>query len=89
MRAKVPGALARKWVLVPKQSISIDSSDPWAVQKEQFNQTMARNEQQELGMHSGRGRDPRSPQEAFRRLLNKNKTGTFIGSGNQGPYRDA
>jgi hypothetical protein len=77
-------------VHVPKQSFSINSSDPWAAQKAQFNDRLAKNERQELGVHAGSsGREPRTAQEAFRRLLKKNTGGTFLGGANRGPYNDA
>lgn len=67
---------------VPRQSISIDSSDPWAAQKAQFEDRMAKNEAQELGVHAGSmGREPQNAQQAFQRLLNKNKRGSFFGGG--------
>ncbi len=62
------------------------SSDPWAVQKAQFQENLRRNEQRELGIH-GTGNTPRSAQEAWDRLLRKGDGGNFFGIGT-GHYGD-
>ena len=73
---------------MPKQAVSLDSSDPWAVEKAQFEDRMAKNEAQELGVYGSHpGREPQSAQEAFQRLVNRREKGgnTFFG-GSGGHY---
>jgi hypothetical protein len=72
-------------VRVTRSASANKSADPWAVQKEQFAERLAAQERKELGM-SGR-RASETPQEAFQRLVNKERSGTFFG-GFRGHYGD-
>jgi hypothetical protein len=69
-------------VRVTKQKTQRSNSDPWAVEREQFESAMAARERKELGI---KGRDPSNPQEAWKKLLRGENQG-FIGSSWKGHY---
>jgi hypothetical protein len=69
-------------VRVPKQKAQRSSSDPWAVEKEQFESALAARERKELGVH---GRDPSTPQEAWQKLL-RGEGREFVGNSWKGHY---
>ena len=73
-------------ISVPKQSFSIDSSDPWAAQKAQFDDRIAKTEARELGVHAGGGLQDESPQQAFQRMVNRRRGGNTFFGGNGGHY---
>lgn len=73
-------------IRMPKRLSQGSSSDPWAVEKAQFTDSMAERERRELGLGTTT-RDPRSSQEAWQRLLRKESGGgTFGGGGSRGHY---
>ena len=68
-------------IRIPKNIAAGNSSDPWASQKEQFDQARADQERRELG---GK-REPSTAQEAWSRLVS-GKAKQFQGSGFRGHY---
>ena len=74
-------------IRMPKQKHAPTPDDPWAVEREQFETALAAREKKELGLGSGRVREPRSPQEAWQQLLRGGQSKTFV-PGWRGPYGD-
>jgi hypothetical protein len=80
--------IASNQVFVPKAIVTAtNSTDPWAAQKAAFEQSMRQQDRRDRGVvdHSHMG-EPRTPAEAWRRLINRQQNqGQFIG-GYRGPY---
>lgn len=72
-------------IQLPKTAATINTNDPWAGQKEAWNDQRASQEREELGM-TPVGR-PRSAAEAWKRLV-RGKGNQFIGNTWRGHYGD-
>lgn len=68
-------------IRVTKSSAASTSTDPWAAEKQQFEDAFAAQEAKELGIRKG----PSSAEEAWKKLLHGGPSPRFIG-GYRGPY---
>jgi len=81
--------IASQQVHVPKAIVQATESDPWARERAHFENSFKAQERKELGVYNDRHNnrpEPKTAEEAWRRLVRGGPSNQFIGAGFTGHY---